>query len=92
MAVTASARDEAGSMASELYPVALRQARFEALMNVATWVGWAAFCVVAIRNGFMAVCGATLLISGVAQTARAIKWWRWLKRATPEQALPRLLP
>ncbi len=87
----ASDPNQASSVALDLYPVALKQARFEAVMNVATWLGCGAFWVVSARNGFTSICGGLLLIGGVAQSARAIAWWRWLKRATPEQALPRLL-
>src|SRR6187399_3172410 len=79
------------SVATELYPIALQQARFEALISSAVWIACGAVVWVSYRGGIGLSCWAVLLVVGFRPTMGKIKWWHWLKHETPEEALLPLL-
>jgi len=72
----------------ELYPVTVRQARTQAVVEVAALT---VYLVLLVITGFpkqLAFFGGMLLM-GIAATAYDLRWWLWLRNADPRDAYVR---
>jgi hypothetical protein len=76
-------------VARELYPVSVRQARAQVIIQVAViaaFVVW--WAVLSFRRQFAWTVG--MITVGAVATAYDIRWWLWLRRANPVEAYARV--
>jgi hypothetical protein len=76
-------------VARVLYPITVRQARGQVLLQLAVIAAFVSWCMVL---GFprQLAWTAGMITAGVVATAYDIRWWLWLRRATPAEAHARL--
>jgi hypothetical protein len=83
-------RDISAELLASEQAIALAQVQLRVLLEIVVWV---AFLSVVVIAGFALHSGVDLvgvLVLGAAQTLYDISWWRWLRRAKPEEAYRRL--
>jgi hypothetical protein len=78
-----------GDEAAREQDIALGQARQEVLIEIVALAALVSFlAAVDYPRGLIGATG--LLVTGVATTRNDIKWWMWLRRASPQEAARRL--
>jgi hypothetical protein len=77
------------SVARELYPLTVRQARNQVLIELFTLAALGAFIAI-VASSTLRLCFAFTFFVGAAATVRDVRWWLWVRRADPVDAYSRL--
>jgi hypothetical protein len=70
----------------EIYPIAVQQARSRFCLDLLGLTGCVALIVFATALEMFGVvlCTSSVCLAGAKQTLSDLRWWRWLRGATPQ--------